>query len=129
MKQSGLLKVFEINGMLIDMKEYLKKNQSIISIRALEIEIGCPPSTLQKVIKNGRGIPKKWKEPLYKYLKSKLYDDFPLGFWKGEYAFAACEFCTWVIKPTSNIIKAKKDAKTHENKTGHEVEFKISLKD
>lgn len=74
-----LIEVFDKNNMLIVMKEYLKNNQSIISIRALEIEIGCPPSTLQKVIKNGRDIPKKWKQPLYEYLKANLYDNFPIS--------------------------------------------------
>jgi len=43
---------------------WLKKNKNRLSIRAIELEIGCPSTTLSKVINDTIKLPKKWVEPL-----------------------------------------------------------------
>ena len=43
---------------------WLKDNKSLLSIRAIENEIKCPNTTLQKVVQERQKLPEKWKEPL-----------------------------------------------------------------
>lgn len=43
----------------INPESWIRTNSKIISIRALENEIGCPNHTIYKVVA-GRSLPKKW---------------------------------------------------------------------
>lgn len=52
------------------MKDWLIKHKDIISIRGIEKRIGCPDTTLQKVVQGKQNIPKKWQEPLQKVIDS-----------------------------------------------------------
>lgn len=55
------------------MKNWLIKNKDRLSIRGIEKEIGCPDTTLQKVVQGKQGLPKKWEEPLQKVIEDMKY--------------------------------------------------------
>jgi len=43
---------------------WLIENKDRISIRAIEQEIGCPSTTLSKVVNGTMKLPQKWEQPL-----------------------------------------------------------------
>lgn len=43
---------------------WLKNNARFLSISAIEKEIGCPETTIQKFIKGKRNLPAKWEEKI-----------------------------------------------------------------
>ena len=47
----------------MNVTNWLKKHQDILSIRGIETKLGCP-STLAKAISGERKLPKKWEKPL-----------------------------------------------------------------
>ena len=47
---------------------WLNKNKRFISIRAIEQELKMPDSTLIKAVNGVQDLPKKWVEPLNKFL-------------------------------------------------------------
>lgn len=54
---------------------WLKENKRFIKIRAIEQELKMPDSTLIKAVNEVQSLPKKWQEPLSKFLtglKTKL---------------------------------------------------------
>lgn len=51
------------------MVEWLKKNKEFLKISAIEKEIGCPSTTLQKWIKGDQGLPGRWVKPLEKWIQ------------------------------------------------------------
>ena len=63
------------------MENWLKKNKDRLSIRAIEKEIGCPASTLTKVVNNAkRKLPEKWVEPLMKLALDMAHTSFTIGY-------------------------------------------------
>jgi len=50
------------------MLDWLKKNKRFIRIRAIEQELNMPDSTLIKAVNEVQSLPKKWQEPLSKFL-------------------------------------------------------------
>ena len=50
------------------MLDWLKKNKRFIKIRAIEQELNMPDSTLIKAVNEVQSLPKKWQEPLSKFL-------------------------------------------------------------
>lgn len=52
------------------MLDWLKKNREYLSIRAIEKKVGCPTDTLQKAVNGSQNLPKKWLEPLSKFIKA-----------------------------------------------------------
>ena len=52
------------------MKENILKIKHLISIKSIEIEVGCPTDTLQKWMQGKQGLPKKWEQPLKDFLIS-----------------------------------------------------------
>ena len=52
------------------MRDKILKIKHLISIKAIEIEVGCPTDTLQKWLQGKQGLPKKWEQPLKDFLKS-----------------------------------------------------------
>lgn len=50
------------------MINWLRKNKTILSIRAIEKELGMPDSTLIKAVNKVQNLPKKWKEPLREFV-------------------------------------------------------------
>ena len=47
---------------------WLKKNARFLSISAIEKEIGCPATTIQKFVDGKRNLPLKWQKPLFEFL-------------------------------------------------------------
>lgn len=54
---------------------WLKKNQDVLKISALEKGIDCPQTTIQKALKKTKELPNKWVDPLLEYLNKKLNID------------------------------------------------------
>lgn len=52
------------------MKDWLIRNKEVLSIRGIEKRIGCPDTTLQKVVQGKQQVPKKWREPLQRVIDS-----------------------------------------------------------
>jgi hypothetical protein len=50
-------------------EKWLLDNKDLIKIKSVEREIGCPPTTLQKVAQGKMAFPDKWREPLKKWAK------------------------------------------------------------
>jgi len=50
------------------MIDWLNKNKRFIKIRAIEQELNMPDSTLIKAVNGRQNLPKKWQEPLSKFL-------------------------------------------------------------
>lgn len=73
-----LLEIFHKNGMLMTLQEWIIENKDILSIRSIEKQVGIPSTTLKNVIHGKQNIPKKWVNPLYYFLKSRI-DDFPIS--------------------------------------------------
>lgn len=48
---------------------WLKKNARFLSISAIEKEIGCPATTIQKFVDGKRTLPLKWQKPLFDFLE------------------------------------------------------------
>lgn len=46
------------------MEQWLKDNAHLLSIRAIEKEIGCPSTTLTKAANGRMKLPQKWEKPL-----------------------------------------------------------------
>lgn len=57
------------------MLDWLKKNKRFIKIRAIEQELNMPDSTLIKAVNEVQNLPKKWEEPLNKFLSNLKNDD------------------------------------------------------
>lgn len=53
--------------------QWLQKNQSRLSLRALEVEIGCAETTLYKAVKGTQALPKKWEQPVIDLAKKMAY--------------------------------------------------------
>lgn len=54
----------------LDMEKWLKSVADQLSIRQVELHIGCAEGTLQKVVKGTRSLPVKWEQPLRDYKAS-----------------------------------------------------------
>lgn len=54
------------------MTEWLKRNKEYLSIRAIEKKVGCPTDTLQKAVNGSQNLPKKWIEPLTKFINNLI---------------------------------------------------------
>ena len=52
------------------MLDWLKNNKRFIKIRAIEQELNMPDSTLIKAVNEVQSLPKKWIEPLDKFLNN-----------------------------------------------------------
>jgi len=52
--------------------KWLEENKSVLSISGLEVAIGCPPTTLHKVLQKKKGLPDKWVTPLYMFVTDNL---------------------------------------------------------
>jgi hypothetical protein len=50
------------------MLDWFKNNKRFIKIRAIEQELNMPDSTLIKAVSGVQNLPKKWQEPLNKFL-------------------------------------------------------------
>lgn len=50
------------------MIDWLKKNKKFVKIRAIEQELNMPDSTLIKAVNGVQKLPKKWKDPLNKFV-------------------------------------------------------------
>ncbi len=50
------------------MIDWLKKNKSSLSIRAIEQQLGMPDSTLIKAVNGSQNLPKKWEQPLMDFI-------------------------------------------------------------
>jgi hypothetical protein len=50
------------------MIEWLQRHKSVLSIRAIEQQLNMPDSTLIKAVNESRTLPKKWEQPLEKFL-------------------------------------------------------------
>lgn len=50
------------------MIDRLQKNKRLLSIRAIEKEIGMPDSTLIKAVNEVQKLPKKWEQPLNDFI-------------------------------------------------------------
>jgi len=46
--------------------------QKYKSVKEIEIEVKIPPTTLQKVLKGERRLPKKWEKPLETYFGGSI---------------------------------------------------------
>ncbi|MBT3209885.1 MAG: hypothetical protein HN347_16195 [Bacteroidetes bacterium] len=56
-----------MNGKLIN---FLKKNKESLSIRGIERQSKMPDSTLIKAVNGSQSLPKKWIEPLDKFINN-----------------------------------------------------------
>jgi len=50
------------------MIEWLRKNKDSLSIRGIEKQLNMPDSTLIKAVNSSQELPKKWIEPLEKFI-------------------------------------------------------------
>jgi hypothetical protein len=50
------------------MVEWIIKNKSFLSIRAIEQHLGIPDSTLSKAVNGSQKFPKKWEKPLKNFI-------------------------------------------------------------
>lgn len=51
--------------------DWLKINAKFLSIRAIEVAIGCPTDTIQKFVGSAnRPIPKKWQLPIAEFVNN-----------------------------------------------------------
>lgn len=50
------------------MIDWVKKNKSVLSIRAIEKELGMPDSTLIKAVNGAQNLPRKWEQPLQEFV-------------------------------------------------------------
>lgn len=57
------------------LQTWLTQNKDILSIRAIELKVGIPSTTLKNVCLGSQKLPKKWERPLYEFLKGRN-DDF-----------------------------------------------------
>ena len=55
----------DIQGLI---KAWLDDNKDVLSIRAIEIKLGMPVDTLQKVMQGKRKLPEKWLLPYLKFI-------------------------------------------------------------
>ena len=58
----------EPNPLQMTELNWLKKNKSRLSIRSIELELGCPWA-LVKAMSGKQKLPNKWKEPLRALIK------------------------------------------------------------
>ena len=54
------------------MADWLIKNKQILNVSGLEKEIGCPPTTLQKVLQGAKPLPHKWAVRLHERVLPRL---------------------------------------------------------
>lgn len=47
---------------------WLKTFHKLLNVKAIEIHVGCPPHTFQKVVQGKREVPKKWNKGLQKLI-------------------------------------------------------------
>lgn len=61
-----MLEFHQLHAQLEDLpvQQWLVENKDLLNLSSLEKSIGCPATTLQKVVKEGRSLPKKWEAPL-----------------------------------------------------------------
>jgi hypothetical protein len=52
------------------MINWLRKNKESLSIRGIERQLKMPDSTLIKAVNGSQSLPKKWIEPLNKFINS-----------------------------------------------------------
>lgn len=50
------------------MIDWIKKNKSFLSIRAIEKHLGMPDSTLSKAVNGSQKLSKKWENPLKDFI-------------------------------------------------------------
>lgn len=50
--------------------DWLRKNKESLSIRGIERQLKMPDSTLIKAVNGSQELPKKWLEPLSKFIKA-----------------------------------------------------------
>ena len=61
------------------MLNWLKQNKRFIKIRAIEQELKMPDSTLIKAVNDTQSLPKKWIEPLNKFLNGFVKNQSAVG--------------------------------------------------
>lgn len=52
------------------MINWLQKNKESLSIRGIERQLKMPDSTLIKAVNDSQELPKKWQEPLTKFINN-----------------------------------------------------------
>ena len=52
------------------MIDRLRKNKKLLSIRAIEKDLGMPDSTLIKAVNGVQKLPDKWKQPLDYFIRA-----------------------------------------------------------
>ena len=57
------------------MINWLRKNKDSLSLRGIERQLKMPDTTLVKAVNGSQNLPKKWKEPLNKFI-NKIYDSW-----------------------------------------------------
>ena len=52
------------------MIDWLRKNKDALSLRGIERQLNMPDTTLVKAVNGSQKLPKKWIEPLDKFLNN-----------------------------------------------------------
>lgn len=56
----------------VSMTKWLKSNKGILNVSGLEKAIGCPNTTLQKVLQGTKPLPNKWAVKLHSIIIHQL---------------------------------------------------------